>query len=362
VYVNGNKLDTSKVEREEDPYGESKDLQKHFSMRVNVNLLPGNNDIKILAYNEYNIPSPKTMELVRQVPDKVKPPKLFVLSIGVNEYTKDSARNLTYSVPDAEAIAEAFQKQKDAGLYSEVEVKLLTYKDKNNRPTRENILKALNEIIQKAHATDVVTIYYSGHGMSASHGGKSLFYLLPEDFDWSLNPESAITAKNSGVDADLIGDKLAKIRSQKAVLIIDACHSGNVGVALASRSDDKKEETKRGLKRLANGSGRYIFTSSAGDEKSRESKELGHGLYTYVLLNALGYKTRDKKEDASSLVEKDGMISMSELGAYIQSKFAEQTKPFLQDVIQTPLPMQSLGRYGYSSRVNDFPLVKVVGE
>ncbi|MCB1156393.1 MAG: ankyrin repeat domain-containing protein [Leptospiraceae bacterium] len=359
VYVNGNKVDTSKTEREEDPYGESKDLQKHFSMRVNVNLLPGNNDIKILAYNEYNIPSPKTMEIVRQIPEKVKPPKLFVLSIGVNEYSKDPARNLTYSVPDAEAIAEAFQKQKDAGLYSEVEVKLLTYKDKNNRPTRENILKALDEIIQKAHASDVVTIYYSGHGMSANFGGKSLFYLLPEDFDWSLNPESAITAKNSGVDADLIGDKLAQIRSQKVVLIIDACHSGNVGVALASRSDDKKEETKRGLKRLANGSGRYIFTSSAGDEKSRESKELGHGLYTYVLLNALGYKTREKKEDAANLVEKDGMISMSELGAYIQSKFAEQTKPFLQDVIQTPLPMQSLGRYGYSSRVNDFPLVKV---
>jgi hypothetical protein len=59
-----------------------------------------------------------------------------------------------------------------------------------------------------------------------------------------------------------------------------------------------------------NGTGRFIFASSSGSEASREYKEVGHGLYTYVLLNALGLNS-DKKIPNADLINQDGYIYLS---------------------------------------------------
>ena len=107
---------------------------------------------------------------------------------------------------------------------------------------------------------------------------------------------------------------------------------------------------------MANGTGRFIFASSSGNEESREHSEVGHGLYTHVFLNALG-KSKDKNITDADSINKDGFIYLSEIRSYIEQQFEEQTAKYLKGVIQTP-PSMSLGRNGMHERVNDFPLLK----
>lgn len=183
-----------------------------------------------------------------------------------------------------------------------------------------------------------------------------MFYFIPQDFPWPDNPESEKIAKEYGVDAESLDDAFGKMKSHKVILILDACHSGSAQVALASRGDEKTEETKRQMERMANGTGRFIFASSSGNELSRESSDIGHGLYTYVLLNAMGYGKSKNIPDAE--YKKDGVIYLWELEGYIKDNFVDQTKKYLNNVIQTP-PVMSLGRNEMNARVNDFPFIKV---
>jgi uncharacterized caspase-like protein len=264
-------------------------------------------------------------------------------------------------VHDAEAVAKALSLQKGNELYKDVFITLLSsnQKEKNLKPTKGNIYKALDEIRKKATADDVVTIYYSGHGMSAPYKGSNLFYLVPEDFDWSQNVESSSIAKSEGVDAETLTDSLSKFKAHKVILLLDACHSGDV--LLAARGEDKKEANTSGLQRLANGTGRFIFASSAGDEKSRETSKIGHGLFTYVLLNALGAnpKTKYPSADIQQNGKSDKLITLNEINAYIAENFQSQIGKYLQSSVQTPIPMSGLGRYSSRSKIVDFPFVKV---
>jgi uncharacterized caspase-like protein len=253
-------------------------------------------------------------------------------------------------VPDAKAMAEALQQGK-SGIYHEVNTKLLVDAKK------KEIVDALSEIEKKARPQDVVVIYFSGHGMNAfNREGKKLFYFVPQDFKWPDDPENENVARNQGIDADYLDETFTKIKSHKLILILDACHSGSVNTALASRGQDKERATRKAMEKMANGTGRFIFASSSGNEESREHSEVGHGLYTYVFLNALGNNKNKDITDADS-INKDGFIYLSEIRSYIEQQFEDQTAKYLKGVIQTP-PSMSLGRNGMHERVNDFPLLK----
>jgi uncharacterized caspase-like protein len=67
-----------------------------------------------------------------------------------------------------------------------------------------------------------------------------------------------------------------------------------------------------------NASNVTVLTSSSGDKVSHEDEKWGHGAFTKALLDALS---------ASDEVDTnhDGVISMSELTAYIQKHLTELT-------------------------------------
>lgn len=311
---------------------------------IYVPLAYGENRIEIKAFNTKGMPRTERVYLRREIPENVKAPKpnLYVLSVGINKYKQNE---LHYCVEDAKSIAKAIQ-NKSKGLFQEIKVKMLL----DEEATRSNIQTQLEEITKLAKPEDVVVLYFSGHGntVAKKEGGK-LFYYLPSDFHWK-NTESEEVAKNAGIDAEYLSYQLGRMRPHKVVLILDSCHSGDVAVALASRSSLSTSEQ---LERLANGTGRFLFTSAAGTEEAREIKDIGHGLFTYVLLHAFG-EIESKYGNAD--VNQDGAITMKEIDLYIDENFNKLTKPYLKDFIQTPY-VTSLGRDGISARVNGFPLV-----
>ncbi|HRG76886.1 MAG TPA: caspase family protein, partial [Leptospiraceae bacterium] len=334
VFVNGRLLSSNWQDFSED-------------LTIDVPLVAGVNKVEIKAYNKDNIPITHSMELTREaaLDEVLDKPDLYLLAVGINEYKESK---LKFSVNDAKDFTSLIEK-KSKGLFGNVIVKSLLDKDASKR----NIKEAIADIKLKAKAKDVVMLYFSGHGNTAikvnplPNENPKLFYFVPSDFGWGdTNMDSESVARNQGVDADYINKSISSMLPHKVVLILDACQSGDV--QLAMKSGDKTKLARHQMERLANGTGRFILTSSAGNELSREIATLGHGVFTYVLLQALQEADTDKSGD----------ISLREIGRYIEDKFEEKTKPYLKDIIQSPSPLIQLGRDSASARVNDFPLVK----
>jgi uncharacterized caspase-like protein len=99
----------------------------------------------------------------------------------------------------------------------------------------------------------------------------------------------------------------------RVLVLLDACRSagllGDGANALPAAEV---------LKAVLNGSNVTVLTSSTADKVSQENEKWGHGAFTQALLDALS---------ASNEVDtnRDGVISMSELTAYMQKHLTELT-------------------------------------
>ena len=229
--------------------------------------------------------------------------RLHVLAIGIREYgDKAEALRLKFADKDAEDVANALldtqggQSNKLGGLYAQIVPQYLP----NDQATRENIFTAL-DTMQRRMATspsgqDMAVVMFSGHG--AMIDGR--LFLLP----YGVNARTAASIKGSAIAADEFQQEIKKLAEHGHVLVLlDACHSG------AAAADGTGFAPNADLLRSAMASGNIsVLTSSSAAEVSRENDDWKNGAFTKVLIEALG-KDADENHD--------GMISMSELTAYI---------------------------------------------
>lgn len=91
--------------------------------------------------------------------------------------------------------------------------------------TKANVMKALDEIVAKAQPGDTVVFYYSGHGAQVPDlndgdetiDGKDEVFIT-YDFD-KMSPDTWL------LDDDLRAS-LSRLKTKRALVLIDACHSG----------------------------------------------------------------------------------------------------------------------------------------
>ena len=291
IFQNG-KLVNSKMES-------VNEKDKQISHSFKLSLLQGENNIKVTAFN--NERTEKSETVVIEYTGKIQEPaKLYVLAIGLNEYKK-STYNLNYAVPDANAFTQAI-KQGAKDIFTEVNITSL----QNNQATKANITKAFNEIKAKAKQSDVFIFYYAGHGsMSVVDEGKqSMFFLIPYDV---TNLYSADVLKTYGISSAQLQDFSKNIAAQKQLFVLDACQSGGALDLIASRG--ALEE--RAMAILARSTGTYWLTASGSEQLAGEFGALGHGVFTYAILQGLSGKA-----DA----QKDSKVSVKELSFYIESE------------------------------------------
>jgi Caspase domain len=91
-----------------------------------------------------------------------KPPSLFALLIGINQYISDKLEDLEGAEPDAQAIK----------AYLETSLGVPTSQIKtlfNEKATREAIIVGLRDLKQdpRINRGDPILIYYAGHGSAA---------------------------------------------------------------------------------------------------------------------------------------------------------------------------------------------------
>ena len=130
-------------------------------------------------------------------------------------------------------------------------------------------------------------------------------------------------------------DKLKSIKALKQVLFIDACHSGGSTQLLASRGAGEE----KALAQLSRSAGVHILAAAGSDQTATEFQELGHGLFTYTVLEAL----KGKADGAPA----DEKITVYEL------------KSFLDDQVPAySLKYKNMPQYPNTFSIgHDFPIV-----
>ena len=293
--------------------------KNRLTKKVDIELISGSNKIQISVINSEGVESYKETVYTAYVPVAELKPDLYLITIGDSKY-KDPKYNLTYGAKDAEDIRSLFSGNKSA-IYNNV----FSFKLLDEQVSAANILN-LKKNLLKARREDVVIITFAGHGLVDN---KWDYYLATYNIDFK-NPVSG------GLPYEQLENLLDGIAPVKKILLIDACHSGEidkeemvqVSDKLTASSSDLQFRSAGNLIRLKSsaikstsellkelftdirrGTGATIISSASGSELAIEGDQWKNGLFTYCLLNGL----YDKKADLNN----DGQIMISELQKYL---------------------------------------------
>ncbi|WP_287324389.1 HEAT repeat domain-containing protein [Okeania sp. SIO1F9] len=225
----------------------------------------------------------------------------YALLIGIGN-CKDSDLSLPVTVKDVQAI-KSFLTNPDLCGYinNQNHLRLLC----NEQATKQNILDNLNWLQQQAKNDSKATIlvYYSGHGWLDN--STQNYYLIPHDTTARNRKVTASTA----LPATEFNSALQQISAQKLLVIIDSCHAQGMATAKETEELELPENfsqtalPKNLIDELRKGTGRAVFTSSTGEEKSYYQEEMS--IYTQHFLEALnggGNKPGDKEVKVSNLM------------------------------------------------------------
>jgi len=285
-----------------------------------VTLVDGANTFRATAFSKDRTES-NPYELIVKLTAPSKDVSLYILAVGINKY-KNPALNLNYAEPDAKGIVDFF-KQKGEGLFKKVEI-IDMY---NEQATKEGITSKLKQL-ENTNPQDAVLIYLAGHGESI--GDK--WYFIPHELTY---PEREEDVKTKGISSDELSGLIKNIKAQKILLLIDSCKSGAVLVAFRGFED------RKALSQLSRSTGVHIVAASTKDQFAAEVKELGHGVFTYILLEGLKGKAATEGK----------AVTVKKLMAYVEEQLPEITKKYKQEA-QYPVTHSS-------GEGMDFPLVIV---
>lgn len=306
-------------ERKEDKFGNVKS-KSSIIQKFDLHLIPGLNSIKVIATNKNAIES-RPSEAVVSYESRDNQVVCYVLAIGINTY-KNPAMNLNYAFNDATGFADEV-KEVSEPIFDRVEV----HKVLNKEATKSNILGILDALAQRVHPGDVFYFYYAGHGTMMD----DVFYFVPTE---NTRLYSSEKLKKDGISALELQEKFKKISALKQLVLIDACQSGGSAELLATRG--AKEE--KALAHLSRATGIHVLSAAGSQQFATEYRELGHGLFTYVLLEAL----KGKADGAPH----DGTVTIYELKSYIDTMVPEYSQKYKGKV-----------QYPYTfSRGQDFPV------
>lgn len=238
---------------------------------------------------------------IRSIKDQVKitcsaqaQSKIWFVGIGIDKFA-DSGYNLSYSVKDIRDLS-AKLKEKYGG---DISIDTLL----NEQVSISNI-KALKQRLKRSTENDRVIIAYSGHG------------LLSKDFNYYLSTY-AVNFENpqqNGLPYEEMENLLDSIPARKKLMLIDACHSGEVDkeemILITSAAESLKQKGTRGgqptytgkttlgmknsfelmqslFVNVGKSTGATVISAAAGTQFAHERGDLKNGVFTYSILEAM---------------------------------------------------------------------------
>ena len=206
-------------------------------------------------------------------------PHGHALLIGIGTYRKEPQLDVPITAADAEAVAKRLRDPSLCG-YPDDQVNVL----RDGTASRDGVLSALDALAERAGTDDTVLLFFCGHG---DYGTDGDYYLTTHD----TRIQGGKVVSGTGIRQSELIEKLRAIRAQRLLLLVNACHSGEIGPTLGQDEDtptfgDKPLPSQAAAALLATGEGRVIITACRDDQVSY----IGPGeltLFTQALVDGL---------------------------------------------------------------------------
>jgi len=265
------------------------------------------------------------------------------LFVGINRYeysplswVKIDGRNyglpdLSYCVADAHAMAAALQS-------TFTKQRVLT----DGQATLQALREAFSGWLSQAGEEDTVLIYFSGHGARLKDTDGD------EEDGWD---EAFITYDRQLLVDDELSEWISELRAKNVVLIADTCYSGTIHRAVRTfRIRDEARPLFPPLKDDIIGDFKpgtraalvvpverniVVLTACKPDETAEEEESLGHGAFTYYLLEAF---------KGPGDMDRDSWITAQEAYRYASSAILQHFNqhPQLYDSSKIPVKLLNL--------------------
>jgi len=307
--------------------------------KYTVNLLPGVNAFSAVALNSQRTESkPDELDVIYKTGNASNTPApannsssplstvdqnatLHLIVIGINEY-QNKSMSLNYALADATAFKTEMEKDAKTVIKN-----IQTYFVTDAQANKDGIEKAFSTVQQRARPEDVFVFYYAGHGVI---GKDNEFYLVPNNVSDLKNVQAELEQK--AIAAKQMQRYAIDIKAQKQLFILDACQSAGAFESMLSNDANQQKN----IAVVARSTGTHWMAASGAQQFANEFSSLGHGAFTYVLLQAL-----------NGAAFANNMITVNNLKNYLQQTVPELMKKYHG----TP---QYPSSYGYG---NDFPVV-----
>ena len=281
-----------------------------FDTTITIKLSQGENRIETSITNVNGTESYRMPFIVNYTPVVNQKEMTHFIGIGIDEFA-DNQYNLQYSAKDIRDLSEKLKEKYGDGVIIDTLF--------NDNVTVSNV-RALKKKLQQTTENDKVIIAYSGHGM------------LSKDFDYYLSTYSVNFEKpeQNGLPYDDLESLLDSIPARKKLMLIDACHSGEVDkedlIQINNSSDSLKlkkglkpvgykQEGHLGLKNsfelmqslfvnVGKSTGATIISAAAGTQFALERNDLKNGVFTYSILEAMKTNATMKISELKTIVGK----------------------------------------------------------
>lgn len=329
--------------------GKQVTLSKNVSTTLPVELASGHNTLQVSCFNDRGAESYRqTIEI--HLPEASEKPDLWIATIGVSKY-KDSRFNLNYASKDAYDLQDIL-KSVNQQNFKEIHQISLT----DNQVTKGQIGK-IRDFFKGAKRDDTAVLFYAGHG------------LVDQSFDYYLGTYDTDFHQPSfnSLSYEELEDMLDGISPLRKLLLLDACHSGeidkedatigpgrtttdkdivfresgaNIPESINMSSEQLNSILATHFSNLQRGTGSTIISSASGYQVAMEGDKWKNGLFTYCVMQGLRNRNCDTNQDQK--------ISVSELHRYCQEEVLKLSGGRQQPTSRSENRMEDfvIGRYG----------------
>ncbi|WP_258607973.1 caspase family protein [Mesorhizobium sp. AR10] len=292
---------------------------------VEVPVEDGENTIRITGTTEFGYLTERSVTALAKKAEKVgNKGKLYVAVIGVDKYPfltdacSGRACDLRYPVADATEFLKVIT-QKSAPLFSSMESLVLVNRESLDEapdsgkdvfrvasadsvlePDADTIDDQLADFLDRPGENDTTIIFVAGHGINIDED----YYFIPTD---GRKQDAERWKRSSLVDWSNIQKSVERAKGMRFMLL-DTCHAAN---AFNPRLEKDAQDARI-----------VVFSATAANNTAAELPELGHGVFTYSILDGLRGRAKTS----------DGGVTLFGLADYISREVmrltASRQKPF----------------------------------
>ena len=236
---------------------------------------------------------------------------LRALIIGINRFQDGKIRELRYCRSDAEGLTTLVSDRRYTP-FDRIEATTLL----DHEATRGRILAALENLGKRSSPKDTVIVYFSSHGIQQDQG-EAFWVLHDSRVDMkAYNRRQLRVDPETALEQSEITKLLNGIRARRLLVLVDSCFSAATVISYPRGKNFKAPKVRNPFDSFK-GEGRVVITASEGTQRAAELPSLGHGAFTYFLLEGLKGKADNNL---------DNVVELWEIWQYLDKKVTDAVR------------------------------------